>query len=119
MVAAGQLTVSRLPDATVLVRVSGRWRLCSDLPMADAAGAATDGPPSARRLAFAAGALEAWDSSLLVVIERILERCRQRNVPTDATGLPAGVQKLLALSAAVPRQPPPRPPPREAILARL
>ncbi len=119
MVATGELTVARLADATVLVRVAGRWRLAGSLPSADAVDGAITAPPAARRLAFDASALDAWDSSLLVAIERILARCRTRGVVADTDGLPAGVRRLLALSAAAGGQPARPPAPRASKLARV
>ncbi len=119
MAATGQLTVARLPDATAVVHVLGQWRLGGNLPVADAVERALDGPPPARRLVFDAEALTAWDSSLLVVVERILARCQRRGVPADTAGLPPGLQRLLALSAAVAGQPPQPPPPHVSMVARL
>lgn len=68
MAATGELAVVRMPDTSVLVRVAGRWHLAGSLPDAAAVDAAIDGPPAAGRLAFDAGALTGWDSSLAVVV---------------------------------------------------
>lgn len=119
MAAAGGMSVSRLPDATVLVKVMGRWHLARGLPAPDVIDRAITGPPIAARLAFDAGELDAWDSSLLVLVERVLDRCRRRGVPADTEGLPAGLRRLLALSQSAPgaRPPPPAAPP--ASIARV
>jgi phospholipid/cholesterol/gamma-HCH transport system permease protein len=119
MAAAGELTVGRLPDATVLVRVAGRWRMGGGLPVPDAIDSAIEQPPVARRLTFDATGLLAWDSSLLVLVERVLARCRQHGVAADTTGLPDGLRRLLALSEATPGQAPPPAPPRLSQLERL
>jgi phospholipid/cholesterol/gamma-HCH transport system permease protein len=119
MAAAGELTVARLPDASVLVRVSGRWRMGGHLPVPDAVDVAIAGPPPAHRLAFDASALTAWDSSLVVLIERVLERSRRHGVGVDTAGLPDGLRRLLALSEAAPGQRPPPAPAPLPPLARL
>jgi phospholipid/cholesterol/gamma-HCH transport system permease protein len=118
MAAAGGVSVSRLPDATVLVKLAGRWRLARGLPAPDAIDRAIVGPPAAARVAFDAAELDAWDSSLLVLIERVLDRCRHRGVPADTGGLPAGLRRLLALSHAVTGQRPPPPAAPSPPLAR-
>jgi phospholipid/cholesterol/gamma-HCH transport system permease protein len=119
MAAAGGVTVSRLADATVLVQLVGRWRLAGGLPTVDAVDSAIAGPPVAERVAFDAGGLTAWDSSLLVLVERVRERCRRHGVTADTSGLPEGLRRLLAMTDAVPGARPPPPPPRLPPLARL
>jgi phospholipid/cholesterol/gamma-HCH transport system permease protein len=119
MAATGEMTVARLPDATVLVRVAGRWRMGRGLFVPDAVDRALAEPPGARAIAFDARALTAWDSSLLVLVERVLERGRQHGVAADTTGLPEGLRRLLALSQATVGQAPPPPPSPPPPLARL
>jgi phospholipid/cholesterol/gamma-HCH transport system permease protein len=58
----------------------------------------------ARSVAFDAGKLGSWDSSVLIFLVQISELCRQRQIPMDRAGLPAGVKKLLALAEAVPER---------------
>jgi len=119
MVMEGQLTVERSLDATVLVRIAGRWHLCGDLAVPHAVDGAIAGPPLARLLTFDTSALAGWDSALAVVVGRILDLCRGSSVPADTSGLPAGLQRLLALSTAVTAQPPPAAAPRMSLVARV
>jgi phospholipid/cholesterol/gamma-HCH transport system permease protein len=112
MANAAAVSVSRLPDATVLVQLIGRWHLAHGLPTPDAVDAAVTGPPLARRIAFDSSGVTAWDSSVLWLIERVHQISRRRGVPVDTSGLPEGLRRLMALSEATPGQaPPPRPPP--------
>jgi phospholipid/cholesterol/gamma-HCH transport system permease protein len=53
---------------------------------------------------FDAKALTAWDSALVTVLAKVVEGSRGRKVEVDQTGLPAGVQRLLALAEAVPEK---------------
>jgi phospholipid/cholesterol/gamma-HCH transport system permease protein len=117
--AAGGVTVSRLGDATVVVQIIGRWHLARSLPTADDVERAIAGPPAAQRVAFDAAGLTGWDTSLLVLVERVRQRCRRLGVPADTSGLPDGVRRLLALSDAVAARPPPRPSARQPLLARF
>jgi phospholipid/cholesterol/gamma-HCH transport system permease protein len=111
--------VSRLPDATVQVQLTGPWRLAGGLPPPDALDSEIIGPPPAQRVVFDTRELTAWDSSLLVLIERVLERCRRHGVPADTSGLPQGLRRLLALAEAAPGQRPPPPPAPPPPLARI
>ena len=115
----GHLTVERSPDATVLVRIAGRWQLGGDLAPPHAVDAAITGPPLARLLTFETSALTGWDSALAVVVGRILDLCRGSRVAAETSGLPAGLQRLLTLSTAVAPQAAPAAAPRMSFVARV
>ncbi len=83
------------------VRLAGPWRLRKGLPSPEEVERAL-GETATRRVAFDAGELTAWDSALVTFLGQVLEECRRRGVDVDRSGLPAGVQRLLALSEAVP-----------------
>ncbi|TMB23534.1 MAG: ABC transporter permease [Deltaproteobacteria bacterium] len=95
------LTASRVDPDTVCVRVAGVWRLRRGLPPADAVAGVLD--ERVRRLVFDARDLAGWDSSLVTVLAQVLDGCRGR-LEVERTGLPAGVQRLLALVEAVPEK---------------
>ncbi len=59
---------------------------------------------SPRRIVFDAAAIAAWDSGLLVFLEHMTQICGERGITQDRSGLPAGVQRLLALAEAVPER---------------
>ena len=96
------LTASPTAPGTVCIRVAGSWGLRRGLPSADAVVAAFGA--DVRRVVFDAKALTAWDSSLVTVLAKVVEDSRGRRVDVDRTGLPAGVQRLLALAEAVPEK---------------
>jgi phospholipid/cholesterol/gamma-HCH transport system permease protein len=96
------LTASRLDPDTLCIRIAGKWRLRRGMPSPDAVSQALD--DGVRRLVFDAGSLAGWDSSLVTVLAHVLERCRGRRLEVDRSGLPAGVQRLLALAEAVPEK---------------
>jgi len=76
--------------------------------------------PGGQRLSFETSDLAGWDSTLLTFLLKHQETCVQRQVEFDPTGLPPGVQRLLALATAVPeRQDARREVVRESLLVRL
>jgi len=94
------LAASRVDADTLCVRIAGPWRLHHGLPSAETVARMLDG--STRRIVFDARQLGEWDSALVIVLARLLELCRGRRLDVDRSGLPAGVQRLLALAEAVP-----------------
>ena len=51
---------------------------------------------------FDSSGITAWDSSLIAFLGKVLADNDRRQIDTDRTGLPGGVQRLLNLAAAVP-----------------
>jgi phospholipid/cholesterol/gamma-HCH transport system permease protein len=52
-------------------------------------------------LVFDARNLTGWDSALITFLLKVLDRCRQRAITADTSGLPSGVQRLLGLATAI------------------
>ncbi|HEY1234689.1 MAG TPA: ABC transporter permease [Candidatus Binatia bacterium] len=103
MVENGQLSFSLESDANLKVRLRGVWRLRSGVPPLALVERELE-TARARSVAFDAGELGSWDSSVLIFLVQISELCRRRKITMDRAGLPAGVQKLLALAEAVPER---------------
>jgi len=110
---AERLTLGRDSGGTLVIRLTGTWRLSEGPPSIMAVERELGATPPAA-VTFDASALGAWDSGLLTVLTHILERCRERHVPARRDGLPAGVQRLLALAEAVPERKDARAKPRDA-----
>lgn len=108
---------TRPAPETMRIHLSGSWHLGMDLP---AGGGVLDGTRDIQRIEFDAAELDAWDSSLLLFIQRIAGRGRKAAFAMDFSGLPAGVQRLLALADTAPLQKTRgEPPPRSSLLTRL
>ena len=45
--------------------------------------------------------LTGWDSALITFLLKVLDRCKQRTITADTSGLPSGVQRLLGLATAI------------------
>ena len=71
------------------------WPSTSEVEQAIDQGAALS------RLCFDAGNLEAWDSSLVNAIYKLVRHSKRAGVPSDLSGLPEGLRGLLDLAAAV------------------
>src|SRR5262249_35723426 len=86
----------RQPARTPRGRLAASWRAPLD--------GKRELPARPPRVVFEAAALGKWDSSLVGSLARILNACRTQQVTADRTGLPTGVQRLLALTEAVPEK---------------
>ena len=98
------LHYDRPGDDTLVVRLAGSWKLEDGLPATAELQQQLEVTPRVRRLSFDTHALTAWDSGLLTFVREVVEQSTSRQLVVDQRGLPAGVQRLLALAAAVPEQ---------------
>ncbi|RMH06719.1 MAG: MlaE family lipid ABC transporter permease subunit [Nitrospirae bacterium] len=105
---------------TLIVHLSGQWTLYDSLPTIHDVERQLERMPSLQRVAFDAQHLAQWDSSLLAFLLKVQELCRTRELTVDLTGLPHGIQRLIALATAVPeRSSPKRVQPRESWIAAI
>src|SRR5437016_4436737 len=97
-----EVTFSPAADGTLVIRMAGDWQLSGHLPtVAETVRHVATRP---RRVAFDAAALGKWDTSLLTFLGKVVAVCSQQTVAVDRSGLPSGVQRLLALAEAVPER---------------
>jgi phospholipid/cholesterol/gamma-HCH transport system permease protein len=99
-----ELRCSRPTDETLLVQLAGSWKIQAGVLRITEVQQHLDATPRVQRLAFDTQDLTAWDSGLLTFLRQVMEQGRQRQIVIDQSGLPAGVQRLLALAAAVPER---------------
>jgi phospholipid/cholesterol/gamma-HCH transport system permease protein len=97
-----QLTLARGADQTVIASLRGRFGMESGLSATDPLERALEEQPPPRRVVFDATALQAWDSTLLAMVARVVATCAQRGVEVDTSDLPAGVRRLLDLVRSAP-----------------
>ena len=98
------LEVGRGPDGTLVVGLSGVWRLAQGLPVALPVERALATPPPPARVVFDLAGLQHWDTGVLAFIARVEDAAREHGVPVDRGGLPTAVQRLLGLTEAVPER---------------
>jgi phospholipid/cholesterol/gamma-HCH transport system permease protein len=87
-------------DRRAHVRISGSWRLRDGIPDVQVAEWLSGRSVSA--VAFEGADVQRWDTALVTFVHEIAERLARRGVPADFSGMPHGVQKLLALAGASP-----------------
>lgn len=95
------LTFSRTSDDTLLIHISGEWKLVNIIPTADEIQKQVETEPTIRRITFDTNELKGWDSGLLTFLLNVIKQCSESNIITDKDGLPHGVQRLLYLATAV------------------
>ncbi|MFZ0658345.1 MAG: ABC transporter permease [Candidatus Binataceae bacterium] len=98
----GSVTFERGADSSLIVHLSGSWRMRHGLPTGDLLNRELMRTGDLRRVVFEASDLGDWDSGLLVFVARAVETCKARKIDTDISGLPAGVKRMIDLAEAVP-----------------
>ncbi len=101
---ACDLGFSRPDRETLVLRLAGTWRLRGRRPAADDVERELSRQPQPRRMTFDTTALGEWDTAILTFLTHVSERSSALGITIDRTGLPAGVQRLLALAEAVPEK---------------
>lgn len=105
-VAAGgpELSLGRLADGTLRLRLAGDWKLKRGLPT-EAAVQTQLSAGVTKKLAVDAADLGEWDSGLLAFLVGINGLCQAHKVAFDPGNLPEGARQLLHLATAVPERP--------------
>jgi len=99
-----ELGFTRPDDETLLIRFAGSWTLENKRPSADDILKEIESGPRITRIAFDTKDLLDWDSMFLAFITKMMDRSSRDGIAIDNKGLPDGVQRLLALMAAVPEK---------------
>jgi phospholipid/cholesterol/gamma-HCH transport system permease protein len=104
MPARGEVYCDRPADDTLVVRFVGSWTIHAGRPVSTAVQQQLEAAPRVRQLAFDTHDLTAWDTRLLTFLRQLIAQSAQRQIIVNQEGLPVGVQRLLALAAAVPER---------------
>ncbi len=99
-----ELTLLRLPDAILAVHISGEWKLGRQLPQIEDFRRQIESRETVSRIIFDTQAMTGWDSGLMTFLMDIIEIGSEMHIPVEKDGLPAGVQRILALASAVPER---------------
>lgn len=86
------------------IRFRGEWKIESDLPPAQEVITQLKSRSAVKNIIFDFHKITAWDSKLLTFFIALQSYCRQSEIEFEHEGLPAGAQKLLELSEAVPER---------------
>jgi len=98
---AANIETIRQADDRLLIKLSGAWRLQQSHPVF------ADIEPSLRessitQITFDSQSMTAWDTGLLTLLSQLIGFAQPQHIEIDKSGLPSGVQRLLALASAVP-----------------
>ena len=96
---------TRPSEKTLLIRLSGEWKIGSDPPdLAVLQHRKLPRPPGDGSMHFNTENVTVWDSSLLTFLLALKKHGALKGVRFDDNGLPEGVRRLWALAAAVPER---------------
>ena len=99
-----ELTLLRLPDATLVVRLSGEWKLGRQLPQGEEVRDQIGSSDTVSRISIDSQAVTGWDSGLITFLMTIIEIGSEMHIPVVKDALPSGVLRILALASAVPER---------------
>ncbi|MEA2060186.1 MAG: ABC transporter permease [Thermodesulfobacteriota bacterium] len=100
----GTLAQVNLSEKTLEIRLKGDWTSTQKLPAFQDMGADLKAAASLTEIRFNTDQLTAWDSGAAVFLFNLYKYCASRDITFNDAGLPKGIQKLLALAAAVPEK---------------
>ena len=98
------ISFSREPNNTFVVRLGGRWSIADGIPSTEELQRQIGSVPSPERVAFDGRELGDWDSSLLTFLIKLNNFCREKSIRVSNQGLPEGVTRLIDLASAVPEK---------------
>ena len=86
------------------VRLFGEWILASGARSSAELSRRLSETPRPTKISFDARELGAWDNVLINFLDKLEAIAGERGVAVDRSGLPGGVQRLVALARAVPER---------------
>ncbi len=99
-----EISFNHPTDDTLLVRLSGSWRMQDGLPSATEVEKQVESGSRVRRIAFDTRDITAWDSGLLTFLTKVITQSARSQIDLDREGLSSGVRRLLSLAEAVPEK---------------
>ncbi len=100
----GRISFERTSDSTLVMHLSGPWRLQRDLPPISLLLTELGSRPGIKRLSYETAELTHWDSGLISFLTNAAEICSARGIKEDRAGLPEGLKRLIELAEAVPEK---------------
>jgi phospholipid/cholesterol/gamma-HCH transport system permease protein len=99
-----EIDFERRQQDTLLVRLSGSWKIGSDAPATEEVLSHLPSLEGVSKVAFDSGGITGWDSSLLTFLMDLHAHCTANDIAVAADGLPEGADKLIDLATAVPER---------------
>lgn len=101
---ASRLSFERRDDSTLVIHLSGEWRLHRGLVPVAPVEHELAAAPHPTKVVFDAHDMREWDSSLVAFVSAAVDLCARRGAKVDTSGLPSGVDRLIKLAEAVPER---------------
>ena len=98
------LAITPPESGRLVVRLSGDWTMGETIPDVTELDRHLLSEPPLNTLAFDSSEIKNWDSLFLTFLIKLKDICSQHQIEIEDEGLPPGVQRLLALAAAVPER---------------
>lgn len=99
-----EVSLSRLGDDTLMIGVTGSWKINAGLPTTAEIEQQMQNHAGIRYVNFDTNDLAEWDSGFLRFLSKIFDYCARNNIDCIKEGLPKGVVRLLELASAVPEK---------------
>src|SRR5215469_3506903 len=96
--------VNLLAAGELQVRLFGEWVLASGARSAAELSGRLGETPRPTKISFDAREVGAWDNVLIDFLSKLETIAGERSIAVDRSGLPGGVQRLVALARAVPER---------------
>jgi len=100
-----EIRVSRPIEHALLIELIGNWRLRDPLPPMHQLTREFRSDPPLQMFQFNTEALESWDTRLITFLLKLQRLCHRQHIHIDLSGLPQGVQRLIALATKIPKRP--------------
>jgi phospholipid/cholesterol/gamma-HCH transport system permease protein len=104
MIKGEEISFSQPSRDTMLVRLTGSWRVGRGLPAANDVLKQLEHMPGVQRVAFDTKDLASWDTRLVTFLVKVIDQSSTGKIVVEKDGLPQGVQRLLAMASAVPEK---------------
>ena len=101
---SARLGMNRDHDGTLSIELAGGWLLESGAPTFDAIRSVLTQEQGLVRVAYDASELVDWDSAAISFLVQTSQCLRSRGIAENRSGLPSGLQRLIALAQAVPER---------------
>jgi phospholipid/cholesterol/gamma-HCH transport system permease protein len=99
-----EMNITRSADNTLLMRLSGNWRIDQSMPTTEELEKQLKSDPQLHKITFDTSQIAGWDSCLLTFLIDITHLGALKKISIDHTGLPDGVPQLLVTASAVPEK---------------
>lgn len=96
--------VNLLTAGELRVRLFGEWVLASGTRSSTELSRRLGETPHPTKISFDAREVGAWDNVLIDFLDKLETIAAERSIAVDRSGLPGGIQRLVALARAVPER---------------